>query len=311
MHSIKELCFESASRKVLEEEKLLYDSEKEIPAYDKSICIGASDTNRVPAAYIVKKMGLPGPFIRFSKVTMRRCQDEPMLDFLLRSNESFLGCKFSVFCYNYKDRINVQNQVKYLLDNVFHSPSWVSFVQDTSWIGVLSPILQTKGVAYCDRLDVQVWQLTLCDCATNRELIHWLENRPLQGRIRHLVLKDYPKELIEDLVRNVREEFEKENSNPSEFLISFSGCRGSCRIWNDDDPIFSAENPGTKERLSFFKNTSFEQLTPCGCRIYRLWRRQVVNETDDSRMLSYLKNSQECEIDADIDHKFYSIYDVL
>ncbi|KAI1699698.1 hypothetical protein Ddc_18454 [Ditylenchus destructor] len=302
IHNIKELCFEAAPRKVLEEEKLLYDSEKEIPEYDKSICIGASDSNRVSAAYIVKKMVLPGPFIRFSKVTMRRCQDEPMLNFLLHSNESFFACKFSVFCYNYKDSTNVQNQVKYLLENVFHSPSWVSLLEDTSWIGDLYSILQTKGVLNCDRLEVHLWQLTLCDRETNRELIQWLKNRLPQGRIRHLILKRYPEKLIKDLVRNIREDFEKENPNPSDFLITFSGCRGGSWIWSDDDHQFSVENPGTKERLSFFK-----QLSSGDC-IYRLWRRQVVNEKDDSHMISYLKHFKERETDAKLEHEFYSIY---
>ncbi|KAI1699695.1 hypothetical protein Ddc_18451 [Ditylenchus destructor] len=303
IHIIKELCFEAAPRKVLEEEKLLYDLAKEVPEYDKSICIGALDTNRVSAAYIVKEMGLPGPFIRFSKVTMRRCQDESMLNFLLHSNESFSGCKFYVSCYNYKDSTNVQNQVKYLLENVFYSPSWVSLVQDTSWIGDLNPILQTKGVLKCDRLEVHLWQLTLCDRETNRELIQWLKKRSPQGRIRHLILKRYPEKLIKDLVRNIREDFEKENRNLLEFLISFSGCRGSSWIeWSDGDHQFSVENPGTKERLSFFK-----QLPSWDC-IYRLWRRKVVSETEDSHTISYFKNPQERKYDADIDHEFYSIY---
>ncbi|KAI1698318.1 hypothetical protein Ddc_19171 [Ditylenchus destructor] len=133
----------------------------------------------------------------------------------------------------------------------------------------------------CERLEVHLWQLTLCDRATNQELILWLKNRSPQGQIRHLILKRYPKKLITDLG------FEKENSNPSDFLITFSGCRGTSGILSDGDHQFSVDSPGTKERLSFFK-----QLSSGGC-IYCLWRRQVVNETDDSHMVSYLENLKE------------------
>ncbi|KAI1696495.1 hypothetical protein DdX_19017 [Ditylenchus destructor] len=236
----------------------------------------------------------PGKFIRFQEIAILRCPPSPLVEYLREASESFVGCRLELFIVRSdnpsRDTDSLHEQMKYLLRNVFHSPTWV---QLGSCHGLSNlPILHAGVIPKCNRLEIRFSKLDNCTQATNNELLDWLTAKPNNeiagNEKRHLLLERYPMSNILDMIQQVRNDFEGATEiQTSDFVITFGASRESIRYCLKDDSGFSVDNTLTGERLTLF-NRIPENEWNSPSHVSRLWRRRVTNETEDAVKFSFL-----------------------
>ncbi|KAI1696496.1 hypothetical protein DdX_19018 [Ditylenchus destructor] len=236
----------------------------------------------------------PGKFIRFQEIAILRCPPSPLVEYLREASESFVGCRLDLFIVRSdnpsRDTDSLHEQMKYLLRNVFHSPTWV---QLGSCHGLSNlPILHAGVIPKCNRLEIRFSKLDNCTQATNNELLDWLTAKPNNeiagNEKRHLLLERYPMSNILDMIQQVRNDFEGATEiQTSDFVITFGASRESIRYCLKDDSGFSVDNTLTGERLTLF-NRIPENEWNSPSHVSRLWRRRVTNETEDAVKFSFL-----------------------
>ncbi|KAI1698806.1 hypothetical protein Ddc_18911 [Ditylenchus destructor] len=74
----------------------------------------------------LKKLPIPGPFVHFQQVNIWRLLGKSTLKFLRDAKESFVGSAIHYSMINILDNKDMRNQMHYLLQNVFHKPSYIS-----------------------------------------------------------------------------------------------------------------------------------------------------------------------------------------
>ncbi|KAI1711000.1 hypothetical protein Ddc_13132 [Ditylenchus destructor] len=247
-----------------------------------------SKCHNFPVMYFVKEMPIPKPFVRFRQVWIEHCADEFLIEFLRDTHESFLDCNLKFeFCRN-SIGTDVQNKLAYLLSNVFIKPARILI--NVYCALVHHQILQTKGLSNCNKLEIQ-FEFAKHKVARKFHcaLLNWLQNEehelvPSESKL--LVLNNYPRKMILNMVQYLKQAFKDENSHPSAFLITFRLSHA-----NDLAPYlkgehrFSLNKISTGEKLSFFTTTA---QTPD---IYRLWRRKVISESWDLEMEEQYKRT--------------------
>ncbi|KAI1701871.1 hypothetical protein DdX_15816 [Ditylenchus destructor] len=235
-------------------------------------------------------------------------------EYLRRAVESFVGCRLELFtgyCNNPAGGPDsLHEQVIYLLQNVFHSPTWVKL--ETSYYLSNLPILHARVIPKCNRLEILFSELDDCTHDTNSALLDWLtakSNKEISGNEkRHLVLERYSRSNILDMIQQVRNDFEGATEiQMTDIVITFAGSRENPEYgfesypW-ENDSLFSIDNTLTGERLTLFDHIR-EEPWYYPSHVSRLWRRRVTNETEDAVKFSCLLGEMEFLMD---DRPFYS-----
>ncbi|KAI1706490.1 hypothetical protein DdX_12950 [Ditylenchus destructor] len=253
VHSIKELYINTNTN----ESKLDFIS-------DVGNLVRISKRYIFPTSIFVKEMPTPGPFVRFGKVWIQHCDDDALIEFLRDAKEPFVGCALKI---DFHDSISNDEVVKfaYLIENAFMSAAKIALNE----VKRFSP----SNFDYTQELH----------CA----LLNWLhddgsERSTLaQHESKHLVLGQYPREMILDMVEHVKQRFEDVTLPPAAFLITFIGSEaGFYEPCLEGEHTFSLSKP-TGEKLSFFK-TRAQRVYRNG--VYRLWRRKVLKKAGDWMM---------------------------
>ncbi|KAI1705139.1 hypothetical protein Ddc_15845 [Ditylenchus destructor] len=212
-----------------------------------------SEHYRFPVSYFIQKMPTPEPFVRFSNVRIEHCEDESLIEFLSNAKESFVGYSIS------NDAVN---KLAYLIGNAFIRAKKIAINE----VKLPSP----SNFNYTQELH----------CA----LLNWLHDDGserstlVQRESKHLVLAEYPREMILDMVEHVKQTFKDENLPPAAFLITFffqskypfGKYPFTPRLEGEHD--FSLTN-NAGEKLSFFKTRYGKD--------YQLYRRKVLNKALD------------------------------
>ncbi|KAI1699040.1 hypothetical protein DdX_17559 [Ditylenchus destructor] len=284
---------------------------------------GLSLSGQVPAIQIVKRTDLhwkanqreqvPGPFIRFDHVDLTHTvfQEESMLKFLPLAHESFIGCRLCIRIFPtvgffptmgpWKKMSEVENQMLYLMENVFCNPSSVTFCNGELWIKSSSQILKTNAVSNCNNLafimDIHTFTLdlhTICIENTIRFLRDWLQNsnnrqNESSAKTKRFILHFIPRPAVLRLTQRLKQEFEEQTLPSIDFVIAFIQ-----PYYNDgaldEDQVFSVTNSSTNMRLSLFNCKSMNGCVSKRCkRFSRLWHRRIVSKDEDAAMFSDLE----------------------
>ncbi|KAI1712939.1 hypothetical protein Ddc_12163 [Ditylenchus destructor] len=312
-HPIKEICFERETHEIIK--KSFFCISK--PKYDYNIRIEPDDNSGSfqlkTSAQFLNDMPTPGPFIRFRKVSMSRCVQQSMVKFLCDANESFIGCQLCLYLEDYEDTDNMDEQVNHLLQNAFRCPSWVIF-NGLTWQAnkqsLLHTIVMREEATKCCRLELHHTKSNELDRMSGRNmcqlLLHWIRSDTIKNSSnvarKHLILRDkiYTKKehvggtTFYDIVRELRQDFENANNQGIaeallDFVITFVDCGGMSSRNGIQilDPEFTVVNSSTGEKMSYISHGGYCK------RVYRLWRRRVVNEIQDSMLTYYLRNPRE------------------
>ncbi|KAI1707331.1 hypothetical protein Ddc_14885 [Ditylenchus destructor] len=123
---------------------------------------------------------------------------------------------------------------------------------------------------------------------------------------KHLILHSLPRKIIIDLVQQIKDAFNDENWQFSNFVITFFASAENYDSCLEGDHKFILNKLSTNERLSFFTHSQYGSLNGPG-RVYRLWCRRVVNEPEDLKMAIHLQNLENwSRLGIDLcDHEFY------
>ncbi|KAI1702802.1 hypothetical protein Ddc_16882 [Ditylenchus destructor] len=257
-------------------------------------------------------------FVRFGQVTLKHLQGQAMLKFLREARDTFVGCKLNISVVDCLKLVGmsqsyVREQVRYLLQNIFHSPLSVT-ICDQNWYDPES-IIESKGCSNCCKLELHFNRKSArCNEITNRALLEWLDSGyKMQSDMsiceknvqkKHLVLESYPRKLTLSLIERIKKDFEYVPLHNTEFVITFIQCRGSPLQILEKFDEFSLDKTLTAERLSFFKYNPPNNKTHD--RAYRLWRRSVTNEAADSVRLSFLQSNEEIQGNVKFDQNLFS-----
>ncbi|KAI1697421.1 putative RNA-binding protein EEED8.10 [Ditylenchus destructor] len=227
------------------------------------------------------------------------------------AKNSFVGCNlfldFTALVQSYRHNPDigkdVPDQVNYLLQNVFHKPSSLSFYSEccSGSIRILFQLLQAKALPNCNEMTLHLRERystveqSICNQETNNAIIEWLKDSKnpsydldLRAK-KHVILERYPRRLILDVVRQLRHLLEGDSLlSSTDFVITFFECETSAYRCLEGDHEFIMSNASNNGRLTFLKH--FDSIHPD--RAYRLWYRRVTNEEEDSVTLTSLQNSQ-------------------
>ncbi|KAI1706475.1 hypothetical protein DdX_12934 [Ditylenchus destructor] len=292
IHIINELCFENTP--CIIKGQIDEFGEPSKPKRNYFVRVGSGGIP-LTATFLATEMPVPEHFIRFRQVTLGRFQEEYMIKFLEGAKNSFVGCQVtfpasygqSVECKSIADfshHKSAQEQMQHLLENVFHRPLHVA-IHDTAFAD-LKVIIQKEGVKNCN-----VFELTFeprwCSNETNSAFMDWLKiesnvTSQSTGIEKHLILKHYSGKFVADMVQSLKKDFENVTEPSPNFAITFSEIKENLLEYIRNDPTFSIDNNQTGERLSFFKS----DLQQCLDQSYRLWRRRIPIQDEDSNMTS-------------------------
>ncbi|KAI1706476.1 hypothetical protein DdX_12935 [Ditylenchus destructor] len=251
--------------------------------------------------YTVDQLVVPGPFIRFRQVYIHRTQPETTVKFMEEIKESFIGCKLHSSIPNKK-------HLCYLLDNVFHSQISIKLTP-MNWMSGTDLIHETKGMLNCNKLELH-WHNRFTSFLPINGLFNWLRANGTQGgefhlANKHLILVHYPCQVIQEVVQQIRQDFENKIPTALNCVITFVECAENHQSLEEEDFFeFTLDDKPTGQRLSLFKH--HEVVGQISDRAYRLWHRRVDNETSDARILSCLQNRIEFGPVAEFDNEFYS-----
>ncbi|KAI1707117.1 hypothetical protein Ddc_15000 [Ditylenchus destructor] len=260
----------------------------------------------LPAIEFIEKMPLPGPFVRFRQVTVKDSViEDVVVKFLSDSKESFVGCKLVIRSNPNRARCDARTQILYLLKNVFNKPASISV--DCGYLIVYDKnIRQLRISQLCRSLDTVVTCNKLQINVVNQNgrfmrptqdlglvLQRWLKSHePLNegslqsGCMKHLIMIQYPQQLILEMVNQLRQEFENAATPSQEFVITFvashENVSGCFEEFSEGFEFFLSRvlTSAHEERLSFFRHSQ--------C-VHRLWRRRVINEAEDAAMFLHLR----------------------
>ncbi|KAI1707116.1 hypothetical protein Ddc_14999 [Ditylenchus destructor] len=227
-------------------------------------------------------MPCPDQFVRFEKVTIHRYLEEDEIKFLLKSRESFVECELELSLTT-SSEVAKSDQIRYVLQNVFHRPSWVEGNYDI----INCKLLETNALLNCNKLEVypgRTWSEE-----TISLLLDWLKcfgnlkSVSDEGTAKkHLILSRYPLQRIIPMIHRLKKEFETLAWPSMEFVITFLICPSDyTNNQNLEGHEFSMDTNGT--RLSLFQHDEYGT-------VYRLWYRRVLNEANDNAMLSHILN---------------------
>ncbi|KAI1702806.1 hypothetical protein Ddc_16886 [Ditylenchus destructor] len=262
VHSVKEMYIDTRD---IERRYSVHDIQEHVRDFNPDTNSGYGnligiDNNskyyRFPVSYFVKKLPALGPFVRFSNVRIEHCKDDALIEFLCNVEQSFIGCHVKINFHNSISNDSV-NKLAYLIGNAFN---------------------RAKKIALNEKKCFSHDYTQELHCA----LLNWLnddgreETALVQSESKQLVLGQYPRKMILDMVEHVKQAFEDENSPPAAFLVTFLGSEaGLFEPCLEGEHDFSLANTCTAEKLSFFKTTMQDD------RFYRLWRRKVLKKVTD------------------------------
>ncbi|KAI1697766.1 hypothetical protein Ddc_19539 [Ditylenchus destructor] len=158
----------------------------------------------------LRKMPIPKPYVRFRKVYINRLLGESTLKFLRDAKESFVGSAIHFSINAILQNKDMRNQMHYLLQNVFHKPSYISV--NGSYLRFSELIVLTDGLPNCSRMKINFRRLgTISDEDAIRMLLDWLSSdkgaQNLQSDIgkKHLIVDRFPRRFILDLVQQIKD----------------------------------------------------------------------------------------------------------
>ncbi|KAI1701415.1 hypothetical protein DdX_16093 [Ditylenchus destructor] len=268
----------------------------------------------------------PGKFVRFQEIEIQGFLPQPLLEFLRNASESFTSCELILFIQSCDWIAGVEklDQIKYLLRYVFHSPFSVvlgachepwqahGMAHDMSNI----PLLHEAVIPKCSRLMICFEESDICTAETNNALWDWLMGKPnpqtdlhYNGK-KHLVLRDYPAKSALDLIEQIKDTFQNTTVIPiPDIVITFYDAvyifRERSRVYSDqldEKHLFSMDKPLTTQRLSLLRYVIWKEGTAYA---YRLWWRQVLNETEDSANYSMLSGEGSFDLEFKYAYRLY------
>ncbi|KAI1707325.1 hypothetical protein Ddc_14878 [Ditylenchus destructor] len=266
-------------------------------------------------------MPIPKPFVRFQKVYIYRLLGKSTLKFLRDAKESFVGSAIHYSMTDILDNKDMRNQMHYLLQNVFQKPSHIS----VEWLVFTASRAQSihrrhsmtkiscfpTGRPNCSRIKLQLWGREVCNDDTIRMLLDWLSNvksmvqNPQRDTVqKHLELDCFPRWFILELVQQVKNAFNDEDWLFSDFVITFVSNEEKYYCLEGDHK-FTLNKLSTNERLSFFTHS---RVSCYGSgQVYRLWCRRVVNEPEELKLATHLRNFEKLfRLGIDLDNNdFY------
>ncbi|KAI1699946.1 hypothetical protein Ddc_18344 [Ditylenchus destructor] len=210
----------------------------------------------------LRKMPIPKPFVRFRKVYIYTFLGESTLKFLRDAKESFVGSSIHYFMDDILDDQDMRNQMHYLFQNVFQKPSYISV--RGSWLRISDLKVLTDGLPNCSRMKLYMW----CGSSKGnvRMILDWIsigkdvaQNPQRDTEKKHLILRSLPRKIILDMVLQIKDAFNDENWQFSNFVITFLD---PCL---EGDHKFVLNKLSTNERLSFFTNSQFGSLNGSNC----------------------------------------------
>ncbi|KAI1697228.1 hypothetical protein DdX_18622 [Ditylenchus destructor] len=213
--------------------------------------------------YNPKELPVPNKFVRFDEVHIQTCVgDEGILQFLLGAKDSFIGCKlYMQILRRTQERHYVSSDGETLTcdssKNIFRD---LSVSTDIDTLADPTPILSTDGILSSNELELHFDDYATLPQSTNYALLNWLKsgstwkNGLPQATMKQLTLQSYPTQLILNMLREIKQEFESTKVPALSFMIIFYDrydyvCRRLESIRQ-----FSIGNNSTGERLSFSKD---------------------------------------------------------
>ncbi|KAI1710999.1 hypothetical protein Ddc_13131 [Ditylenchus destructor] len=183
------------------------------------------------------------------------------------------------------------NKLAYLFENAFIEPAKIILYEHCDI--VRRQLTQAKGVLNCKKLKISYSSVhQKFHQESHGALLNWLHNdyredsKKVHHESKHLVLICYPRKMILDMVKHLKEALEKDISPTAAYLITFLGFdfHGPCVPFLEGDHSFYLTKTSTNEKLSFIKQNQNDN-------VYRLWRRQVICESSDLEMEDQYKRT--------------------
>ncbi|KAI1704273.1 f-box-like domain-containing protein [Ditylenchus destructor] len=274
----------------------------------------------------LKKMPAPSPFIRFRHVYMSRILGESTLQYLHNAKQSFIG---SIIFYGIclLENSDIRRQMFYLLQNVFHKPS---FVYMYGYAGdFLNLIKQAEDLPNCNNMKLTLLAQTDLQqnaTATDRDrnndviriLLDWLQSGKNLSpgseqacvQKKHLTLIHFPISVIVNMIQRIRNDFESSTFPPSEFVVTFIGYIPDMSSLEGEQKFVLDKGIG-RGRLSFFKHCHYVRRIDKRDMLrryhaYRLWSRVAFSEAEDSIVSTFLQNWKNQHTSAEY-RDFYAV----
>ncbi|KAI1705535.1 hypothetical protein Ddc_15706 [Ditylenchus destructor] len=250
-------------------------------------------------------MPVPSPCIRFRDVYIYRIFGESMLQYLRNAKQSFIG---SIIFYGMRELENtdMKRQMFYLLENVFHKPSYVFMYGYSTHF--LNCVKRTEDLPNCTNVKLTLFEHFHVQSNFNEDsvriLVDWLQSSKnvtsgsgqTLTQKKHLTLIHFPRSVILNMVQQIRDDFESSTLAPSDFVVTFIGSWESPyylsykSITLEGDQEFVLDKVSGNGRLSFFRHCPlFGEVDNLA---YRLWSRTVISEAEDSFVSTILQNSK-------------------